>query len=178
MKRDYIDDVESDAVEFFTGIEVEKTPAFGQRTLFVVGLQPLAAIKEKLRITQFHEDGPIEHIFFGANHSYDPQSSDEMLYWDEMIKHFLEQGIQCSLDIPIKLAEEFTESILLEYYNFIPQLRIPIPYIQLWNYNTMIKFDDKGFKASNPGVWCHTLHSAMDRTSFTPWCAYKKDTPL
>lgn len=178
MKRDYIDDVESDTVEFFTGVEVEKTPAFGQRTLFVVGLHLVATIEEKLRMTQFHTDGPVQHIFFGANHSYNPQTGHEMTGWDEMIKYFLDQGMQCSLDIPISIAEEFTESILLEFDNFIPQLRIPIPYIKLWNYNTMIKFDDKGFRATNPGVWCHTLHSAMDRSSFTPWCAYKKDTPL
>jgi hypothetical protein len=179
MKRDYIDNVESDAVEFFTGVEVEKTPAFGQRTLFVVGWHPVATIEEKLRATQFHADGPVQHIFFGANHSFDPRINvDDIAAWETMIQHFIKQDMQCSLDIPIALAEVFTESILLEYDNFIPQLRIPIPYIKLWNYNTMIKFDDKDFRATNPGVWCHTLHSAMSRDSFTPWCAYKKDTPL
>ena len=38
MKRDY-EDGEKDNVTLFTGVEVEKTPAFGQKTLFVVGIQ-------------------------------------------------------------------------------------------------------------------------------------------
>ena len=31
-------------VKFFTGIEVEHTPAFGHKTLFVVGVQPVKDI--------------------------------------------------------------------------------------------------------------------------------------
>ena len=40
MERAYKDG-ESSNVVFFTGFEVEKTPAFGMDTLFVVGPQPL-----------------------------------------------------------------------------------------------------------------------------------------
>ena len=40
MKRVYKDG-ESSEVKFFTGYEVEKTPAFDMDTLFVVGPQPL-----------------------------------------------------------------------------------------------------------------------------------------
>ena len=39
---------------------------------------------------------------------------------------------------------------------------MPVPYAKQWNYNTMIKIDDKDFKATNPGVWCHSLHDLMD----------------
>ena len=38
MKRDY-DTGEADSITFFTGVEVEKTPAFGMKTLFVTGIQ-------------------------------------------------------------------------------------------------------------------------------------------
>ena len=38
MKRDYESGV-SDTPIFFTGVEVEKTPAFGMKTLFVTGTQ-------------------------------------------------------------------------------------------------------------------------------------------
>ena len=39
MKRDYESGV-SDTPIFFTGVEVEKTPAYGMKTLFVTGTHP------------------------------------------------------------------------------------------------------------------------------------------
>mgnify|MGYP000467494950 FL=1 len=166
MKRDYASGEKED-VTFFVGDEIEHTPAFGKRTLFVVGLQECSLIAENLL--------GCEHIFFGANHSFNPTSTLEWEYWVETIKHFLNKGYLCSLDIPIALAEAFVETSLVEFNNFIPQLRVPIPYIKLWNYNTMLKIDDKGFNQSNPGVWSHSIHDLMDRTKFTDWEAYKGD---
>jgi hypothetical protein len=45
MKRDYENGV-SDTPIFFTGVEVEKTPAFGMKTLFVTGVQNYNEIME------------------------------------------------------------------------------------------------------------------------------------
>ena len=75
----------------------------------------------------------------------------------------------------IENSETFHESVLVEYDNFIPQIRVPLPYIKMWNYNTMIKLDDKDFDATNPGVWCHSLHDLMDREKFTDWTKYGLD---
>ena len=172
MKRDY-ETGEAEDIIFFTGIEVEKTPAFGMKTLFVTGVQDYYEIK------QYCMNEKIEHIFFGANHSFDPaslnHSADYYEEWEKMIKPFLKEGLFCSLDIPLNAAEEFLEGPLVEYDRFIPQIRVPIPYIKLWNYNTMLKIDDKGFEATNPGVWCHSLHDLMDRSKFTEWNDYKND---
>ena len=81
----------------------------------------------------------------------------------------------CSLDIPLSVVEEFNDGGLNDYSNFIPQIRVPIPYIKLWNYNTMIKIDDKDFNATNPGVWTHSLHELKDLSKFTSWSAYSND---
>lgn len=170
MKRDYTSGQKEDAI-FFFGQEVEHTPAYGLDTLFVVGVQPIEVIESKLR-------DHIRHIFFGANHSYNPSIPEEHTAWEDMIMHFLDQGYLCSLDIPMNQVEEFNEGGLNEYDNFIPQIRVPIPYVRLWNYNTMIKIDDKDFKATNPGVWSHSLHKLMDRDNFTPWEKYKGDQIL
>jgi hypothetical protein len=160
-----------DDVNFFTGTEVERTPAFGRRTLFVVGVQPVDAIAAKLADVE-------QHIFFGANHSFNPQTPAEWRTWEEMITHFLARGYLCTLDIPISAVEEFNDGGLCEYRNFIPQIRVSVPYTKLWNYNTMLKIDDKDFDATNPGVWCHSLHSLMSRETFTSWDDYKEDQPL
>jgi hypothetical protein len=156
-----------DHVNFFTGTEVEKTPAFGKQTLFVVGVQPVNDIAEHLQ--------GCEHIFFGANHSFHPDNNLEWARWEGMIGHFLERGYMCSLDIPVKCVEDFNDTGLCEYRNFVPQIRISIPYVKLWNYNTMIKLDDSDFDATNPGVWTHSLHSLMSRRTFTDWDQYNKD---
>ena len=50
MKREGHDDV-----DFFVGTEVERTPAFGRLTLFVVGVQSVAAIAAKMLL-----DGEIQ----------------------------------------------------------------------------------------------------------------------
>ena len=176
MKRDYTDGV-SDNVDFFIGNEVEHTPTFGMRTLFVTGVQNEQVIEHILGDENCLLDTSkhIKHIFFGANHSFNPSGYDEHKLWENMITHFLEQGYWCSLDIPLNQVEEFNDGGLNDFDMFIPQIRVPIPYIKLWNYNTMIKIDDKDFKATNPGVWTHSLHDLKDRSKFTPWTAYNND---
>jgi hypothetical protein len=171
MNRDYADG-EKDDVIFFVGKEVEHTPAYGMKTLFVTGIQKVTVILEHYQKSQ------CEHIFFGANHSFNPHGYKEHKNWEDMITHFLEKDYLCSLDIPFNQVEEFHEGGYCEYDNFIPQIRVPIPYIRLWNYNTMLKIDDKDFKATNPGVWSHSLHKLMDRSAFTDWTCYKNDEVL
>ena len=166
MNRDYATGTADNAV-FFTGVEIEHTPAYGKKTLFVTGMQSTDDIAARLQ--------GCEHIFFGANHSYNPQNNLEHQRWESMITFFLDKGYLCSLDIPINQVEEFNDSGLCERNNFIPQIRVPIPYVRLWNYNTMIKIDDKDFNATNPGVWSHSLHKLMDRDHFTSWDQYKND---
>ena len=172
MKRSY-DTGQKDNVIFFTGMEVEKTPAYGMKTLFVTGLQEVTQIRDYVKQER------CEHIFFGANHSYAPVTSDEFQDWEYMIQTFLDDGIMCSLDIPSTInIEWFLDGGLIEHDSFIPQIRVVVPYIKQWNYNTMVKIDDKGFEESNPGVWCHSLHSFMDHEQFTPWSKYGLDKVL
>ncbi len=172
MNRDYGTGT-ADNITFFTGIEVEKTPAFGMKTLFVTGIQ------DYNEIMKHYTDEQCEHIFFGANHSYNPKTSDEFEDWDLAIRAFLQEGILCSLDIPSTInLEWFLDGGLVENENFIPQIRVVVPYVKQWNYNTMVKIDDKDFKASNPGVWCHSLHDLMDREKFTDWGKYGLDKVL
>ena len=171
MHRDYESGQRNDVV-FFVGDEIEHTPAYGMKTLFVVGRQTIETIKHVLK------DQDIQHIFFGANHSFNPQGYEEHEGWEKMITYFLEQEYWCSLDIPINQVEEFNDGGLNDYDRFIPQIRVPIPYVKLWNYNTMIKIDDRDFRATNPGVWTHSLHKLQDRECFTDWDCYKNDKVL
>jgi hypothetical protein len=161
-------------VKFFTGTEVEHTPAFGKKTLFVVGLQSATDIKNHL--------ADCGHIYFGANMSFPSsiRTNDSVFWtpWEQMIQHFLDQAYQCTLDIDVSQVEGLLESGLCEHNNFIPMISVKIPYIRQLGYNATIKIDDKDFAATNPGVWCHSLHNLQKRSVFTDWSKYTKDQTL
>lgn len=171
MKRTY-NDVTTTNAKFFTGVEVEHTPAFGLKTLFVVGNQTIDSIN--LYLTE-----DIEHIFFGANHSFNPRTPGAWLDWPHIIEYYLKTGKKCSLDIPYTVLNEFNvKTDLCSYENFIPQIRMPIANIDKWNSNTMIKIDDVTFEATNPGIWTHSLQSLQNPDVFTSWDAYNEDKLL
>lgn len=177
MERDYKNGSASD-VTFFIGREIEKTPAYGKKTVFVVGVQAIETIEKILADSYTQISEPVQHIFFGANHSYNPHTYADYESWEKMITHFLKKDYFCSLDIPLNQVESFHEGGLCGYNKFIPQIRVPIPYVKLWNYNTMVKIDDRTFNSTNPGIWTHSLHDLMNRSKFTDWSEYKDDEIL
>lgn len=159
-----------DNIEFFIGTEVEKTPAFGSMTLFVVGLHNPTTIEKHLTKNN------ITHIFFGANHSFMLHNDlGNLIRWEEVIQHFLQKNYICTLDIPIQDVGLISKGTLFNYENFIPQIRIPLPNITNWPSNSMIKIDDIGFNQTNPGVWCHKLDEFLTDLEFTSWSDYLSD---
>jgi hypothetical protein len=164
-----------ESAEFFFGNEVEHTPAHGMKTLFVIGYHQQEEIEEILNDPFANVGGTVKHIFFGANDSYHPKTRDDYVKWENMIMPFLMRGYFCSLDIPFDYVAEFHEGGLCEYDRFIPIIKVPIPYVKLWNYNTCVKIDDRDFAATNPGVWVHPLQDLTKRSQFTDWSKYDED---
>ena len=166
---------EHDNTKFFVGTEVEHTPAYGKKTLFVIGVQDYHQILEIVNSQH------IEHVYFGAHMSFPRLSVNDgasWAPWETMIYAVLEHGILCTLDIDISCVEGLLESGLTENHNFIPMISAKLPYINQLGYNATIKLDDKDFKATNPGVWCHSIHTLLNRDNFTDWSKYTKDEPL
>ena len=87
----------------------------------------------------------------------------------------LEEGIWITLDFDVSLTESVLECGFTEYDNFIPMISVKLPYIGQLGYNATLKIDDKDFKASNPGVWCHSVHDLQTRKTFTDWTKYTQD---
>ena len=173
MKREYISGTNED-VSFFTGVEIEKTPAYAMQTLFVVGAHDPYDVIEHAHFNN------CSHIYFGANQSFDAggdaNNAEYWRPWEDMIHVCLEQGFWCTLDLDVRDVEGLLESGLTEKRKFIPQISVKIPYLTQLGYNATIKLDDIGFEVTNPGVWCHSLHSLTSRDTFTPWDYYKNDT--
>jgi hypothetical protein len=161
----------------FIGTEVEHSPAYGMKTLFVIGVQSTEDIEKILDDPYTQIDQKIEHIYFGANHSFPNGRADsrDWTRWENMIMPFIGRGYWCTLDIDVREVEGLLESTLIEYHKFIPMISVKLPYIQQLGYNATIKLDDTNFAHSNPGVWCHSLHSLTNRSSFTDWSKYTKD---
>ena len=150
-------------VNFFLGDEVEHTPAYGKKTLFVVGVHKASEINQYL-------DNSIEHIYFGANQSFPNlhvNDGGEWAKWEQMIWPFLEKGVWCTLDVDIQCVEGLTESGLCEHNRFIAMISAKLPYIQLLGYNATLKLDDTDFEHSNPGVWCHSIHQLQSRRTIS-----------
>ena len=176
MKRDYNTGEQEDVI-FFEGIEVEHTPAYKQYTQFVVGVQTV----DNIRMWRTCGNEYVGHIYFGANMSFpNPDVNDAMTWsrWENMILPFLQQGLWCTLDLDVRAVEGLTEGSLTEQALFIPMISVKLPYITQLGYNASIKLDDKDFQATNPGVWCHAVHTLLDRNNFTSWDLYTKDQTL
>jgi hypothetical protein len=173
MKRNYESGI-TDDITFFTGIEIEHTPAHGMKTLFVAGQHDPYVIMELAR------NHHCQHIYFGANQSFPKlqfNDADQWRLWENMIYVCLDadDDFWCTLDLDLAQVEGLLESGLTEKRQFIPQISVKLPYLQQLGYNATIKIDDKDFKATNPGVWCHNLHDLLGRDKFTSWDQYGKD---
>lgn len=171
MNRDYTSGT-SNAAIMFVGQEVEHTPAHKMPTLFVVGIQPVS------EIVSAAESKSVQHIYFGANMSFPKLSQDDHAAWQEwanMIQPLIDQNYLCTLDIGADQVEGLLATKLTENSKFIPMISVKLPYIHQLGNNATIKLDDRDFRATNPGVWCHRVHDLMTHTSFTDWSKYTQD---
>jgi hypothetical protein len=171
MKRDYNDGVSED-VTFFVGTEIERTPAYGMKTLFVVG------VHDDQYIIKLACDNECTHIYFGANQSFKTKGVNDISSWrpwENMIHACLTANFWCTLDFDVCEHEGLLESGLTENRRFIPQISVKLPYLSQLGYNATIKIDDKDFDATNPGVWCVPIGAITQRKYFTNWDEYSKD---
>ena len=175
MKREYTAGT-AEAITFFVGDEIERTPAYGMRTLFVVGIHEAEDILDLLTSKLAYSE--ITHIYFGANQSFPKlatDDADEWRPWERMIDQCLDSEYWCTLDFDVSVVQGILEMPVIGHRRFIPQVSVKIPYLTQLGYNATIKLDDLDFEYSNPGVWCHSLQSLTSRETFTDWDQYSKD---
>jgi hypothetical protein len=166
---------ERQAITYFTGYEVEHTICHGKFTLFVVGTPPVEEIIAKA------DAAGVEHIYFGTSQSFPNigvNDAEEWNKWSNTIKACLVEGFWCSLDLDVAQVEGLHETGLCEEQRFVPMISVKLPYIQLLNYNTTIKLDDRTWGDTNSGVWTHQLHDLMTKDKYTYWDQYTQDKPV
>lgn len=180
--------------KYFVGQEVEHTPAYGLKTLFVV------SVHSPIRIVNTAIDESCEHIYFGADNSFN--SLDKLAeQWEDMIQHALDSDFWVTVDfgngcwpgVEYAMYDRTTDmseygmgiihdkpawtriAKLMQHKKFIPMVSIRIPALTLMNKNAIIKVDDDMANPKNPGVWCAPLSSIVKDKGFTDWKEYDDD---
>ena len=174
MKRVYDQGDKIENVQYFVGTEVEHTPHYGKRTLFVVG------VKDAEEVLATAEEAGCKHIYLGANMSFNVTDNTESQWqpWEAMVFPLLKEGYWVTLDVDVSQVEGLLETGFTEYNRFIPMISVKLPYIDQLGYNACLKIDDKDFDASNPGVWVHRVHDLKNKSVFTDWSKYTTDEIL
>jgi hypothetical protein len=152
----------------FLGTEVEHTPAYGMKTLFVVGL---VDEKEVLQEALRHD---VEHIYLGANQSFQVGNGG-MEHWSHLISACLAEDYWVTLDYDVNEHHDVMSIGVQDYNRFISMISVKLPGIRKLNYNATLKIDDSDYEATNPGVWCHSVHNLQKRNLFTDWSKYTQD---
>jgi hypothetical protein len=154
--------------KMYVGEEVGNTPMYGTQTLFVVGLQ------DYVSVISAAEANECDHIFLGANFSFNPEDDqDEFNDWEELIFNLLDSpfGYHVTLDIEIPKYSVFIKDMVKKFPdNFYPLLSVRLPNILEYGPNATIKIDDIGFNKTNPGIWCFPLDDSLkDWGFFNTW---------
>ena len=174
MKRNYDKATSKSGITMFVGKEIERTPAHGMKTLFVVGTDH--TVEDIILTANGHG---CNHIYLGANMSFKVQLPDgtdeENNAWDNLVLGLLKSDFWVTLDFENKYSDWVLECGYTEYRRFIPMISVRIPYVDQLGYNACVKIDDVDFDATNEGVWVHSLRKLMDRDVFTDWDEYTQD---
>jgi hypothetical protein len=163
--------------QYFTGIEVEQTLAFGKKTLFVNGML------DPQEVVTIATSKGIDHVYLGANQSFWLDNKDasgvatpeQFRGWNNLFTTLREAGLWITLDYDVKYHSWVLEQGFNEYNRFISMISVKLPHIDALNYNACLKVDDKDFDATNSGVWVHSVHTLKDQTAYTDWSKYKND---
>ena len=170
MKRDYSNEKQLTDVIYFTGTEVEKTPFYGEKTLFVVGF------RNPKKIALRAKENTCRHIYLGANMCFRNTKWDDSKYMKlrEIIKSLVSKAHKVTLDISkdfdLRELDEFKEN---EYFHIMYSL--PIAHAESYSKRITIKIDDIDFNTTNSGVWCNKLEELMNPLVKTSWDSYSTD---
>jgi len=148
--------------DFMIGSEIEKTPAFNLRTLFVQGY------KSYEDIYSVSKENNVEHVYLGANRSFTPAYD-----WNRLILRLLAEGLVVTLDYKNEYHTPALSDDVWKHDKFIPMITIDVSNLCGLNKNLTLKIDDTEFKS--PGIWCLNYKDVADSKKFTAWDEYSSD---
>ena len=152
---------EFEGATYYIGTEVEQTPAFSKKTLFVVGYRDTSEI---IKNALEHKT---QHVFLGASESFVlPQE------WDVQIVELLNAGFWVTLNYPITFHNHLISTLSRDIWQnrkFIPVVTMYINQLSNGSPNLTLKFVEK------EGVWCWNQKDIKDSNKFTGTVEYEND---
>ena len=139
---------------FYIGTEVNHTPAFSKRTLFVEDFQTNESIEKMAR------EYKTPHISLAANNTFVLENN-----WNNQLVHLLDRGFMVTLEYPAELHDILILDLskgVLQSRNFVPLPRVHIDGLATINPNLTIKIND----VNGDGFWTMHFHQIMDSNRY------------
>ena len=171
MKRKYQDGEHNDVV-YYIGTNVEKTLAYGMKTLFLTQIRPPKMVAD------IAEDRECTHVYIGPGGTFRPSTKEHWQQYDEIVEYLTEHDYMVSIEHNLTQSQWFLESGYAENNMVIPVLSVAVPFIAQYGNNACLKIYDKGFNETNPGVWVHSYNDITKTEAFTHWNEYRDDLPV
>lgn len=154
----------SDTVVYAVGSEVEHSPVFSMKTLFVNGIRNVS------QMVEFAKEHGCKHICLGAYNSF--QKSKK---WNDVIRELLETGIYVSFHYHADAHEfllETLDTVVWGHPYFIPVIVVNLPHVLDLSKNLMLKINDED-RGSNLGVWSSPMREVLDSNRFASWADFE-----
>jgi len=146
-----------DTISYAIGAEVEHTPAFSKKTLFVEGFAPANDVARIAMAEKVH------HVRFSAK----TPARD----WDQLITDILDLGFWVTLEFHTAFHLTFQNDLnkgIWQSRRFVPLVKVSLHNLATSGTNLTIKFESE----TNDGVWTWNQHELMDNNKFTLWQDY------
>jgi hypothetical protein len=140
---------------FYIGPEVNQTPAFSKRTLFVEDFQDTKIIESTAR------EYKTPHISLAAKNTFSLEYD-----WNAQLTALLDRGFMVTLEYPVELHSRLIMDLsrgVLQSRNFVPLPCVNVMSMSTLNPNLTLKIDDQ----SGEGVWAMHYHQIMDSNRYT-----------
>lgn len=160
---------DKDEVVYAVGPEVEHTPVFGSKTLFVNGIRSVS------QMIEFAETNHCKHICLGAFNSFQKNKK-----WGDIISELLASDIHVSIHYPADAHDFILENLDLQIWghpHFIPVIVVKLPQVLALSKNLMLKIDDDR-NGVNTGVWTSPMREVLDSNRFATWSDYDNIMPI
>ena len=161
-----------DRPDYIIGPEVERTAAYGKKTLIVnqfKDINTIQAIAEQFKCRHIYLE-----VTYALNHSRN--QAQVLKRYRQLAQHFLKQDYTVTVDIPNELASRYAD--LTKDKNFVMNVAIQIPDMHKLGDRVSMKFVGGADWNKSGGVYVADFDAIRTKKNFTPWSKYNKDVKV
>ena len=161
-----------DRPDYIIGPEVERTAAYGKKTLIVnqfKDINTIQAIAEQFKCRHIYLE-----VTYALNHSRN--QAQVLKRYRQLAQHFLKQDYTVTVDIPNELASRYAD--LTKDKRFVMNVAIQIPDMHKLGDRVSMKFVGGADWNKSGGVYVADFDTIRTKKNFTPWSKYNKDVKV